>query len=160
MIVIGIDPGVSGGYSAIFAKSEEIVCMHKFQGWLHFAIFLKRFPEYKRKEMIVITEQVQAMSGDDAHTATVLNQNAGGYYTLMDILLSKGIKTYFVPPQKWQKAIFNPNHEGTTKERAYKIAHKIWPLEKFLATPLSRVPDHNLVDATLIALYGARTFIK
>lgn len=54
----------------------------------------------------------------------------------------------------WQKAILPGYKKGCdTKKLALQKARELWPDEKWLATPRSKVPHDGAVDAALISYY-------
>lgn len=57
----------------------------------------------------------------------------------------------------WQKAMLPGYKKGCdTKKLALQKARELWPDEKWLATPRSKVPHDGAVDACLIAEYLRR----
>lgn len=57
----------------------------------------------------------------------------------------------------WQKAMLPGYKKGAdTKAMALKLARELWPDEKWLATPRSKVPHDGAVDAAIISEYLRR----
>lgn len=79
------------------------------------------------------------------------------------IVSGAGIPYHKVHPKTWQKEMWagvqkveDITGKTDTKSTSLIAAKRIWPLETFLATKLSRVPHDGVVDASLLAEYGRR----
>lgn len=67
-------------------------------------------------------------------------------------------RVHRIEVRDWQKALLGPKRNAKdTKVRALAAAKKLWPEEKWLATPRSKVPHDGIVDAALIAFYLLHT---
>lgn len=55
--------------------------------------------------------------------------------------------------ESWQRAILGKVPQGETKQYALAQAKRIWPAEKWLASPKCSKPHDGMVDASLIAYF-------
>jgi len=61
-----------------------------------------------------------------------------------------------IPAQRWQKVMMPGRKPGETKAAALESVRRLWPGERWLATPRSKKPHDGLIDAALIAEYARR----
>jgi hypothetical protein len=76
------------------------------------------------------------------------------YGSIRSLLETRSIRHHRIAPQTWQRAMLGNVEKGQTKPAALSKARQLWPSESWLATPRSTKPNHNLVDAALIAEFG------
>lgn len=62
-----------------------------------------------------------------------------------------------VESQRWQRVLLPGRQKGETKKAALEAAGRLWPNEKWLASPRCKKPHEGLIDAALIAEYARRT---
>lgn len=121
----------------------------------------------------VVIEYLHSVYGAGASSNFKFGVNNGLVIAMLQILQLPYTK---VAPKKWQKIMWEgvmpvkkpdskkKNKDGTqkfetdTKATSLLAAKRLFPNESFLTTERSRVPDHNIVDAVLMAEYCRRHF--
>ena len=153
MIIIGIDPGVSGAISILENKKVlEIYDMptmidgkknkKQVNGSQVTNIIKERLTN--GKEMIVVVEHVNAMPGQGVTSMFNFGQSFG---VIKGICSALSIPIYFVRPMKWKKYF---NLIKTNKDASRTKVIQIYPQ---ISSKLSRKKDSNKADAILIARY-------
>ena len=159
MLIIGIDPGISG--SICFFKNGEIKDVidmptmtegkknkKQVNGSQIFNEILKRIKEIDRKDIKVVIEQVSAMPGQGVTSMFNFGQSFG---ILKGICSAMQLPMYFVRPAKWKKYFNLINSE---KDASRTRAIEIFP---YFSSNLSRKKDSNKADAILIASFYYET---
>tara|TARA_Y100000590_G_C15368070_1_gene881472 strand:+ start:74 stop:553 length:480 start_codon:yes stop_codon:yes gene_type:complete len=153
MIIIGIDPGVSGAISILENKKVlEIFEMptmidgkkNKRQvNGSQLANIIKETLD-SNKETIVVVEHVNAMPGQGVTSMFNFGQSFG---VVKGVCSALSIPIYFVRPTKWKKH-FNliKTHKDASRTKVIEIYPNI-------SSKLSRKKDSNKADAILIARY-------
>ena len=153
MIIIGIDPGVSGAISILESKKVlEIFEMptmidgkkNKRQvNGSQLANIIKETLN-SNKETIVVVEHVNAMPGQGVTSMFNFGQSFG---VIKGVCSALSIPIYFVRPTKWKKH-FNliKTHKDASRTKVIEIYPNI-------SSKLSRKKDSNKADAILIARY-------
>jgi hypothetical protein len=74
------------------------------------------------------------------------------------VLTLAKVRFIIVRPQEWQREFWKQPRgvKVDTKISALAAAKRLWPDETWLASQRCSVPNHNLVDAALIAEWGRR----
>ncbi len=160
MLIIGIDPGISG--SICFFKDGIILDVidmptmtegkknkKQVNGSQIYNEILKRINKIDKKEIKVIIEQVSAMPGQGVTSMFNFGQSYG---ILKGICAAMQISMYFVRPAKWKKYFNLINSE---KDASRTRAIEIFP---YFSSYLSRKKDANKADAILIASYYYETY--
>ena len=160
MLIIGIDPGISG--SICFFKDGIILDVidmptmteckknkKQVNGSQINNEILKRINKIDKKEIKVIIEQVSAMPGQGVTSMFNFGQSYG---ILKGICAAMQISMYFVRPAKWKKYFNLINSE---KDASRTRAIEIFP---YFSSYLSRKKDANKADAILIASYYYETY--
>ena len=160
MLIIGIDPGISG--SICFFQDgiiEDVVEMptmiegkknkKQVNGSQIFNEISKRIKKTDKKNIKVIIEQVSAMPGQGVTSMFNFGQSFG---ILKGICSAMQLPMYFVRPAKWKKYFNLINSE---KDASRTRAIEIFP---YFSTQLSRKKDLNKADAILIASYFYETY--
>jgi len=153
MIILGIDPGVSGAISVLENKKViEIFDMptmidgkkskRQVNGAQVSNIFKERLKD--DKEIIVVVEHVNAMPGQGVTSMFNFGQSFG---VIKGISSALSLPIYFVRPTKWKKHF---NLIKTNKDASRTKAIEIYPE---ISSKLSRKKDSNKADAILIARY-------
>ena len=158
-VIIGIDNGVSGALTAISS---------------HNGAFIEAIPmpiQKARKgneiDVIEVERWIKDVSAGfhnvhcaileepgGSKSAKAATSMAGSFHALRTVLTLAGIRWHRITPQKWQREMMPGCNSGDTKPRALELAKRLWPDETFLATERSKVPNHNIVDAALLAEYA------
>ena len=160
MLIIGIDPGISG--SICFLQDGKIVDVvemptmtegkknkKQVNGSQIFNEITDRIKKLDKKDIKVIIEQVSAMPGQGVTSMFNFGQSFG---ILKGICSAMQLSMYFVRPAKWKKYFNLINSE---KDASRTRAIEIFP---YFSNQLSRKKDSNKADAILIASFYYETF--
>ena len=160
MLVIGIDPGISG--SICFFQDGKIIDVvemptmtegkknkKQVNGSQIFNEISERIKKIDKKDIKVIIEQVSAMPGQGVTSMFNFGQSYG---MLKGICSSMQLPMYFVRPAKWKKYFNLINSE---KDASRTKAIEIFPS---FSAQLSRKKDSNKADAILIASFYYETY--
>tara|TARA_B100001175_G_C19446094_1_gene608824 strand:+ start:489 stop:980 length:492 start_codon:yes stop_codon:yes gene_type:complete len=160
MLIIGIDPGISG--SICFFKDgviEYVIEMptmtegkknkKQVNGSQVFNEISERIKSIDKKNIKVIIEQVSAMPGQGVTSMFNFGQSFG---ILKGLCSAMQLPTYFVRPAKWKKYYNLINSE---KDASRTRAIEIFP---YFSSNLSKKKDSNKADAILIASFFHETY--
>ena len=160
MLVIGIDPGISG--SICFFKDGEIIDVvempvmtegkknkKQVNGSQIYNEILERTKKIDKKDIKVVIEQVSAMPGQGVTSMFNFGQSYG---ILKGICSAMQLPMYFVRPAKWKKYFNLINSE---KDASRTRAIEIFP---YFSGQLSRKKDSNKADAILISSFYYETY--
>jgi crossover junction endodeoxyribonuclease RuvC len=160
MLIIGIDPGISG--SICFFQNGKIVDVIEMptmtegkknkkhvNGTQKFKEISEKIKNLDKKEIKVVIEQVSAMPGQGVTSMFNFGQSFG---ILKGICSSMQLPMYFVRPAKWKKYFNLINSE---KDASRTRAIEIFP---YFSNQLSRKKDSNKADAILIASFYYETY--
>ena len=161
MLIIGIDPGISG--SICFFEDGKIIEViempvmtdgkknkKQINGAQIYNEFLKRISD-KDDEIRVVIEQVSAMPGQGVTSMFNFGQSYG---ILKGICSAMQLPMFFVRPAKWKKYY---NLINSQKDASRTRAIEIFP---YFSTQLSKKKDSNKADAILIASFYYETHQK
>ena len=153
MIIIGIDPGISGAISILENKkilevydTPTMIEGKKNKRQINSAHVTNIIKERlsNEKEVIVVVEQVNAMPGQGVTSMFNFGQSFG---VIKGICAALGLPIYFVRPAKWKKHF---NLIKTNKDASRTKVIEAYPE---ISSKLHRKKDSNRADAILIALY-------
>ena len=160
MLIIGIDPGISG--SICFFENGKILDVldmptmtegkknkKQVNGSQIFNEISFRIKTYEKKNIKVVIEQVSAMPGQGVTSMFNFGQSFG---ILKGICSAMQLPIYFVRPAKWKKYFNLINSE---KDASRTRAIEIFP---YFSSQLSRKKDSNKADAILIASFYYETY--
>ena len=160
MIIIGIDPGISG--SICFLKDGKIIDVvemptmtegkknkRQVNGSQIYNEIIKRINKSDTQDIRVVIEQVSAMPGQGVTSMFNFGQSFG---ILKGICSAMQLSMYFVRPAKWKK-YFNLINSEKDASRARAI--EIFP---YFSSQLSKKKDSNKADAILIASFYYETY--
>ena len=160
MLVIGIDPGISG--SICFFQDGKIIDVvemptmtegkknkKQVNGSQIFNEISERIKKIDKKDIRVIIEQVSAMPGQGVTSMFNFGQSFG---ILKGICSAMQLPMYFVRPAKWKKYFNLINSE---KDASRTRAIEIFP---YFSSQLSRKKDSNKADAILLASFYYETY--
>jgi len=161
MLIIGIDPGISGSICFFEdGKILEVIEMpvmtegkknkKQVNGAQIYNEFLKIISR-KDDEIRVVIEQVSAMPGQGVTSMFNFGQSYG---ILKGICSAMQLPMFFVRPAKWKKYFNLINAE---KDASRTRAIEIFP---YFSTQLSKKKDSNKADAILIASFYYETHQK
>ena len=160
MLIIGIDPGISG--SICFLKDGKIIDVvemptmtegkknkRQVNGSQIYNEILKRINKEENQEVRVVIEQVSAMPGQGVTSMFNFGQSFG---ILKGLCSAMRLPMYFVRPAKWKKYFNLINSE---KDASRTRAIEIFP---YFSSQLSKKKDSNKADAILIASFYHETY--
>ena len=160
MIIIGIDPGISG--SICFFEDGKILDVvemptmtdgkknkRQVNGSQLYNEISKRIQHNDKTDIKVIIEQVSAMPGQGVTSMFNFGQSYG---ILKGICSAMQLPMYFVRPAKWKKYFNLINSE---KDASRTRAIEIFP---YFSSHLARKKDSNKADAILIASFYYETY--
>ena len=161
MLIIGIDPGISGSICFFEdGKILEVIEMpvmtegkknkKQVNGAQIYNEFLKRINK-KNDEVRVVIEQVSAMPGQGVTSMFNFGQSFG---ILKGICSAMQLPMFFVRPARWKKYF---NLINSQKDASRTRAIEIFP---YFSTQLSKKKDSNKADAILIASFYYETYKK
>ena len=160
MLIIGIDPGISGSICFFEnGKILEVIEMptmtdgkknkKQVNGSQIYNEISKRIVKIDKNEIRVIIEQVSAMPGQGVTSMFNFGQSFG---VLKGICSAMQLSMYFVRPAKWKKYF---NLINTEKDASRTKVIEIFP---YISQQLSRKKDSNKADAVLIASFFYETY--
>ena len=161
MLIIGIDPGISGSICFFEdGKILEVIEMpvmtegkknkKQVNGAQIYNEILKRIDK-KDNEIRVVIEQVSAMPGQGVTSMFNFGQSYG---ILKGICSAMQLPMFLVRPAKWKKYF---NLINSKKDASRTRAIEIFP---YFSTQLSKKKDSNKADAILIASFYYETYQK
>jgi len=160
MLIIGIDPGISGSI-CFFQDGEikEVIEMptmiegkknkKQVNGSQIFNEITEKIKNMDKKNIKVVIEHVTAMPGQGVTSMFNFGQSFG---ILKGICSAMQLSVYFVRPTKWKKYFNLINSE---KDASRTRAIEIFP---YYSSHLSRKKDSNKADAILIASFFFETY--
>ena len=160
MLIIGIDPGISG--SICFLDNGKILDViempvmtdgkknkKQVNGSQVYNEVTKRIKQFEKNQIRVVIEHVSAMPGQGVTSMFNFGQSFG---ILKGICTAMQLPMYFVRPTKWKKYFNLLNSE---KDASRTRAIEIFP---YFSSQLSRKKDSNKADAILIASFYHETY--
>jgi len=160
MLIIGIDPGITG--AICFFQDGKIIDVVEMPNMpegkknkkqvngaqTYYEISL-RIKDIKKEDIKVVIEQVSAMPGQGVTSMFNFGQSFG---ILKGICSAMQLPMYFVRPTKWKKYFNLINSE---KDASRTKAIEVFP---YFSSELSRKKDSNKADAILIASFYYETY--
>ena len=159
MLIIGIDPGISG--SICFFENGKILEVlemptmtdgkknkRQVNGAQIYNEISKRINKTEKQTIRVIIEQVSAMPGQGVTSMFNFGQSFG---ILKGICSAMQLPMFFVRPAKWKKYFSLINSE---KDASRTKAIEMFP---YFSSHLSKKKDSNKADAILIASFYHET---
>ena len=160
MLIIGIDPGISG--SLCFFKDGKILDLvempnmpegkknkRQVNGAQIYNEISSRIEGLNREEIKIVIEQVSAMPGQGVTSMFNFGQSFG---VIKGICSAMQLSMYFVRPAKWKRFFNLINAE---KDASRTKAIEIFP---YISNQLTRKKDANKADAILIASFFYETY--
>jgi crossover junction endodeoxyribonuclease RuvC len=160
MLIIGIDPGISGSICFLNdGKILDVVEMptmtegkknkRQVNGSQIYNEISKRINKIENQEIRVVIEQVSAMPGQGVTSMFNFGQSFG---ILKGLCSAMQLPVYFVRPAKWKKYFNLINSE---KDASRTRAIEIFP---YFSSQLSKKKDSNKAEAILIASFYYETY--
>ena len=162
MLIIGIDPGISGALCFFEdGQVKEIIDMpvmadgkknkRQINGPQTYNEILTRINKFPKKDITVVIEQVSAMPGQGVTSMFNFGQSFG---VLKGICSAMQLSMHFVRPAKWKK------YFGLIKTEKDASRTKVIEIFPYISSQLSRKKDSNKADAILIASFFYNTYKK
>jgi crossover junction endodeoxyribonuclease RuvC len=162
MLIIGIDPGISGAICFFEdGQVKEIMDMpvmadgkknkRQINGPQTYNEISKRINKFPKKDIIVVIEQVSAMPGQGVTSMFNFGQSFG---VLKGICSAMQLSMFFIRPVKWKK------YFGLIKTEKDASRTKVIEIFPYISSELSRKKDSNKADAVLIASFFYNTYKK
>ncbi len=160
MLIIGIDPGISGSI-CFFEEGKilEVIEMptmnegkknkRQVNGAQIYNEIFKRINNNLNKNIRVVIEQVSAMPGQGVTSMFNFGQSFG---ILKGICSAMQLPMFFVRPARWKKYFGLINSE---KDASRTRVIEIFP---YFSSHLSKKKDSNKADAILIAMFYYETY--
>ncbi len=160
MLIIGIDPGISGSIcffkDGVITDVVEMPTMNEgkkskkqVNGSQIFNEISDKIKNMDKKNIKVVIEHVTAMPGQGVTSMFNFGQSFG---ILKGICSAMQLSVYFVRPAKWKKYFNLINSE---KDASRTRAIEIFP---YYSSHLSKKKDSNKADAILIASFFFETY--
>ena len=160
MLIIGIDPGISGSICFFEdGKILEVIEMptmtegkknkKQVNGVQIYNEFSKRINNTGNQDIRVIIEQVSAMPGQGVTSMFNFGQSFG---IIKGVCAAMQLPMFFVRPAKWKKYFSLINSQ---KDASRTRAIEVFP---YFSTQLSKKKDSNKADAILIASFYYETY--
>ena len=160
MLIIGIDPGISG--SICFFENGKVIDLiempsmadgkknkKQVNGSQIYNEINSRIKKLNKQEIKVVIEQVSAMPGQGVTSMFNFGQSFG---VLKGICSAMELPMYFIRPAKWKKYF---NLINTEKDASRTKAIQIFP---YISSQLSKKKDSNKADAILLASFFFETY--
>ena len=160
MLIIGIDPGISG--SICFFENGKVIDIvempnmadgkknkRQVNGAQIYNEISLRIKNFNKEDIRVVIEQVSAMPGQGVTSMFNFGQSFG---VLKGICSAMQLPMYFVRPAKWKKYFNLINSE---KDASRTKAIEIFP---YISSQLSKKKDSNKADAILLASFFFETY--
>mgnify|MGYP001479605714 CR=1 FL=1 len=160
MLIIGIDPGISG--AVCFFEDGKILDViemptmsegkknkKQVNGNQLFNEIRSRLHEINQEHVSVVVEHVSAMPGQGVTSMFNFGQSFG---VIKGICSAMQLPIHFVRPTKWKKYF---NLIKTSKDASRSRAIELFPK---VSEKLKRKKDSNKADAILIASYYYNTY--
>lgn len=163
MVVIGIDPGLTGAVARLDREGVTVVDIPCIQRGAGTATVKNQVnasalqAEIKalvqgcdRQEVLVMIELTQAMPKQGVATMYSMGHTAG---MIEGVVAAMGLPHRLVPAAQWKKAMkIAGGKKSEKKEPARALAQRLYP-----AAELHLVKHHNRAEAILLARYGWET---
>ena len=160
MLIIGIDPGISG--SICFFENGKILEVFEMptmtdgkrnkkqvNGSQIFNEISKRVGGIETRDVRVVIEQVSAMPGQGVTSMFNFGQSFG---ILKGVCSAMQLPMYFVRPAKWKK------YFGLIKSKKDASRTRAIEIFPYFSSQLSKKKDSNKADAILIASFYYETY--
>ena len=162
MLIIGIDPGISG--AICFMEDGKITDVIEMPSMAEgkknkkqvnssqiFNEISSKIKNYNNSEVKVVIEHVTAMPGQGVTSMFNFGQSFG---VIKGICSAMQLSMFFIRPAKWKK------YFGLIKTEKDASRTKVIEIFPYISSELSRKKDSNKADAVLIASFFYNTFNK
>lgn len=150
-VYIGIDPGKSGAYAALFDDGEvfsrpwnDELFVEEMRGFADIA-------KTRNESIVACVEKVGALPKQGVVSMFKFGKSAG---FIEGVLQANGIPYQLVPPQTWKKE-YSLNAD---KQRSIMVCKQLFPGVNLKRTERCTTDHDGLAEALLMALYAKRRF--
>lgn len=174
VLFISADPGMEGAWAAIDETCRVISYMKTPRvggntgpiDLVAICDWLRKFDLSNYDKVVMTVEDVHALFKVSASSTGTLMESKGQIEGIMSLYAFANDKVSYqmLAPKTWQKEVWTHADKVfkaakvDTKATSLSCAKKLWPTEKFLATPKCKVPHDGIVDALLICEAARRRF--
>ena len=162
MLIIGIDPGITGAICFFEdGQVKDIIEMpnmaegkknkRQVNGTQIYNEILSRIRNIPNKNIFVVIEQVSAMPGQGVTSMFNFGQSFG---VIKGLCSAMQLSMHFVRPMRWKKYF---NLIKSEKDASRTKVIEIFP---YISSKLSKKKDSNKADAILIASFFYNTYQK
>jgi crossover junction endodeoxyribonuclease RuvC len=152
VIIVGVDPGLTGGIAWLFPNLPVIVKpMPVAGGEIDLSEVARQLAKVPKVECHVFLERAQPMPKQGVCSS--FNYGAS-YWGVRGICAALGIPYTLVAPVKWHRLLC-VGDKGKPKERALRACIQLFP-DVELRVGKGRKPHEGVVDALLVAEFGRR----
>ena len=162
MLIIGIDPGISGSIcflqDGVIQDVLEMPTMidgkknkKQVNGSQIFNEISEKIKDIDKRNIKVVIEHVTAMPGQGVTSMFNFGQSFG---VLKGICSAMQLSMHFVRPAKWKK------YFGLIKTEKDASRTKVIEIFPYISAQLSRKKDSNKADAVLVASFFYNTYKK
>lgn len=155
-IILGIDPGKSGGWACYKFDGTVDVGIMPLSGdevnVSELAIYLKNFQRLEK--VLVVIEKVHSMPKQGVASTFSFGTSYG---KLLGMCQTLGVSYELVIPQTWKKDILF----GTDKDKNAAVAYvdRFWPSIETVPQGC-RKPHLGIVDAVCIMAWGVKKYVE
>lgn len=161
MIIVGIDPGLTGAVGIIGHRAEllgvhdmptmqrqgaKAYVKNQVNGAALEDLLREHLKDYDKNEVIIVMETPIAFPKQHVGVTASAFLTAG---IIEGVITARHYSMKLVAPAEWKKAL----KLTSTKEQCRAFAVRLFP-----AASLHRVKDHNRAESLLIAKYGHQTY--
>jgi hypothetical protein len=157
MLVLGLDPGLSGAYALL--RDGNIVCsadlprigdgaQSRIQGSLFAAVVRDLAPD------VAVIEEVASRPGEGGASIFKFGRAVGA---LEGILAACDVPVHRVTPSRWKGHFRLPGKAKGGEEASRQRAMELWPTHAAL---FARKMDHHRADSALIARWFFETAFR
>lgn len=152
--VIGIDPGLKGGFASISDDGTVEAFPMPVAGGVIAGRAIGIWVARKQLDgsVIAVVEKVHSMPKQGVASTFTFGM---GFGKVLGVLEALGVPLFLVSPQSWKKSVLR----DTPGDKAAAVAFctQRWP-DVELVPAGCRVPNDGMADALCIAEYGRRAF--
>jgi crossover junction endodeoxyribonuclease RuvC len=146
VIIIGIDPGLSGAIAFTARFGAHVEDMPVAGGQVDAANLAQMIGLWKQdNELVAYVEQVAARPGQGVSSMFKFGMSYGA---ALAVLAACGVPVHLVTPGRWKKALGLSSDKELSRRRAIELFPQ-------LAGDLKRKKDDGRAEALLLAHYGA-----
>ena len=150
--IIGIDPGKSGAWAAVYDDGMAYAGPVPMAGkLLDIGALVEAIRDHTDRPTVII-EHVGAMPGQGVTSMFSFGTSWGQVIGMCQAL---GWSYQLVRPQRWQGVVLAGLNRDDAKAAALQYVRARFPALSLLASPRCKKPHDGMVDAVCLACFGA-----